>query len=274
MNEETILAKLPRKHPNLELGIGDDCAIFRPRPNEDLVFTTDLFVEGVHFERALEPEKIGRRALVRSLSDIAAMGASPRFCLVSLALPEWADEAWVDGFYRGLLQLAGDTGTALAGGDLSHAKQFAADVMACGAVAAGMALRRDGARPADAIYVSGELGGWRHRPDPKPRLDFGRMLLGHATACIDISDGLALDLHRLCLASRVSAWLDAVPMIAGATFSEAVHDGEDYELLFTAPEGLKLGTRIGTIREGEPGAVFFAGDRLEPKGYDHFRNRN
>ena len=273
MDEQSILAKLPRQHPNLLLGIGDDCAIFRPSADEDLVFTTDLFLEGVHFERTQAPDRAGRRALVRSLSDIAAMGAMPRFCLVSLVIPEWADETWIAAFYDGLLQLANETNTALAGGDLSHGAQFTADVMVCGAVPKGKALRRDGGRPGDAIYVSGELGGWRHRADPKPRLDFGQSLIGKATACIDISDGLSMDLRRLCLASNVSAVLDGIPMLPGATFSEAVHDGEDYELLFTAPEGLQLGFRIGTIREGNPGAVFFEGSRLEPKGYDHFRHR-
>ena len=273
MDEESILARLPRRHPNLVLGIGDDCAVFRPTAGEDLVFTTDLFLEAVHFERTQAPERTGRRALVRSLSDIAAMGALPRFCLVSLVIPEWADEAWIAGFYDGLLQLAKETDTALAGGDLSHGAQFTADVMVCGGVEKGKSLRRDGARPGDAIYVSGQLGGWRHRPDPKPRLDIGQVLIGKATACIDISDGLSIDLRRLCLASNVSAVLDAIPTVSGATFSEAVHDGEDYELLFTAPEGLQLGCRIGAIREGEPGAVFFDGNRLEPKGYDHFRHR-
>ena len=272
MTEETILAKLPRKHRNLVLGIGDDCAIYRPRPGEDLVFTTDLFMEGVHFEQAARP--IPRRALARSLSDIAAMGATPRFCLVSLALPGWADEQWVDEFFAGLLELANETNTALAGGDLSHANQLVCDVMVCGSVPRDQALRRDGARPGDAIYVSGALGGWRHRRDIAPRLKEGRKLRGKATACIDISDGLALDLHRLCQASKVSAALDYIPLLEGATQEQALHDGEDYELLYTAPPRTRVpGIRIGTITSGT-GLLTYAGQPITPKGYDHFGNRS
>jgi thiamine-monophosphate kinase len=308
VTEDTLLAKLPRRHRNLVLGIGDDCAIYRPRPSEDLVFTTDLFIEGVHtaplrsrlgrtgvhtaplrsrlgrtgVHTAPLRSRLGRtgavslgyRALARSLSDIAAMGATPRFCLVSLALPNWADARWLADFYEGLLKLAKSTDTALAGGDLSHAKQFAADVMVCGSVARGKALRRDGAGPGDAIYVSGPLGGWRHRAVPIPRLNEGRKLLGKATACIDISDGLALDLHRLCLASKVSAVLDGVPLLEGATPEQALHDGEDYELLYTAAPRTRVGgIRIGTIQRGKAGAVSMGGRRVEALGYDHFRNR-
>jgi thiamine-monophosphate kinase len=291
VTEESLLAKLPRKHRNLVLGIGDDCAIYRPKPTEDLVFTTDLFIEGVHFAGQqtqvgrpvpqawhrcphLCPRTLGHRALARSLSDIAAIGATPKFCLVSLALPKWTTEQWVADFYAGLLQLAEQTNTALAGGDLSHAKQFTADVMVCGSVPRGKALRRDGARPGDSIYVSGPMGGWRHRPSPTPRLNEGRKLLGKATACIDISDGLALDLHRICLASNVSAALDNVPLLDGATLKQALHDGEDYELLYTAPPRTRVaGIRIGTIHKGNPGSLSLKGKPLTPHGYDHFRNR-
>jgi thiamine-monophosphate kinase len=285
VTEESLLAKLPRKHRNLVLGIGDDCAIYRPKRSEDLVFTADFFIEGVHFQpprgaRTLacrvgtRADALGFRALARSLSDIAAMGATPKFCLVSLALPKWATEQWVADYYAGLLQLAEQTNTALAGGDLSHAKQFTADVMVCGSVPRGKALRRDGARPSDSIYVSGPMGGWRHRPSPTPRLNEGRKLLGKATACIDISDGLALDLHRICLASNVSAALDNVPLLDGATLKQALHDGEDYELLYTAPPRTRVaGIRIGTIHKGNPGSLSLKGKPLAPHGYDHFRNR-
>lgn len=280
MTEESLLAKLPRKHRNLVLGIGDDCAIYRPRGAEDLVFTTDLFIEGVHFGgqktqvRRPVPQGLGHRALARSLSDIAAMGATPQFCLVSLALPKSTTEQWIVDFYTGLLLLARQTNTALAGGDLSHAKQFMADIMVCGSVSRGKALRRDGARPGDAIYVSGPLGGWRHRPSPTPRLNEGRKLLGKATACIDISDGLALDLHRLCLASSVSAALDHIPLLDGASIRQALHDGEDYELLYTVPPRTKVaGIRVGSINKGSPGSVSLKGKPLAPHGYEHFRNR-
>lgn len=278
MNEEAILAKLPRKHRNLVLGIGDDCAIYRPRAAEDLVFTTDLFIEGVHSEwhrpSGLRPRGLGQRALARSLSDIAAMGATPRFCLVSLALPDWADEKFIADFFAGLQELAKQTNTALAGGDLSHADQLVCDVMVCGSVPKGKALRRDGARPGDAIYVSGALGGWRNRKNVEPRLNAGKKLLGKATACIDISDGLALDLHRLCLASKVSAALDNVPLLEGATLDQALHDGEDYELLYTAAARTRVpGIRIGAIEKSNAGSISLQGQPIAAKGYDHFVNR-
>jgi thiamine-monophosphate kinase len=272
VNEASILAKLPRRHRNLILGIGDDAAIYRPKSNEDLVFTTDLFIEGVHFKSSSDAGDVGRRALARSLSDIAAMGARPQFCLVSLALPREATEQWISDFFSGLLDLAKQTKTALAGGDLSDAEFFTADVMICGSVPRGKALRRDGARPGDSIYVSGPLGGWRHRESITPRLAEGRQLLGKATACMDISDGLALDLHRLCLASKVSAALNDIPILEGATIKEALHDGEDYELLYTSNKRVP-GHLIGAIQKGTPGAITLQGKPLEPLGYDHFRTR-
>ena len=270
MNEDSIVQKL-RKHSRL---IGDDCAIMTSRANEDLLFTTDFSIESVHFAREDRPEHIGYRALARSFSDIAAMGGTPRFCLVSLALAAWADDKWIAAFYRGLLKLASKHRTALAGGDLSHANQVVCDVMVCGSVAKGKALRRDGARPGDIIYVSGPLGGWRHKPLPEPRLEFGRRLTGKATACMDISDGLSRDLHRLCVASNVSAALDSIPIIHGASVEDALHAGEDYELLFTAPPGVRVaGIAIGVIKKGGPGKITHDGRPLPQLGYDHFRDR-
>lgn len=270
MNEDSIVQKL-RKHSRL---IGDDCAIMSSRANEDLLFTTDFSIENVHFTREARPEHIGYRALARSFSDIAAMGGTPRFCLVSLALAGWADDKWIAAFYRGLLNLANKHKTALAGGDLSHANQVVCDVMVCGSVGKGKALRRDGAQPGDIVYVSGRLGGWRHKPLPEPRLEFGRRLIGKATACMDISDGLSRDLHRLCVASNVAAALDAIPIIKGASVEDALHAGEDYELLFTAPpEARVAGIAIGVIKKGRPGTITYQGRRLPQLGYDHFHDR-
>jgi thiamine-monophosphate kinase len=258
----------------LKQGIGDDAAIFHAKPTEDLVFTTDLFIEKIHFRRPDAPANIGRRALARSLSDIAAMGATPRFCLVSLAIAPWADMKWVKQFYRGLLLMAAETKVTLAGGDLSHADQIICDVMVCGAVPKDKALRRDGAQPGDSIYVSGPLGGWKHKRAITPRLDIGHKLLGKATACMDISDGLALDLHRLALASKVAAELDSIPLLKGATIEQALHDGEDYELLYTVPPKVRIpGIRVGTIRKGKPGTLTYAGKPIKPNGYDHFQHR-
>jgi len=293
------LAGAPRGS-GVVLGIGDDCAIFRQRgAPDDLVFTTDMLVEDVHFRRDTHrPEDAGWKALARGLSDIAAMGAAPRFCLVSLALAPWADSDWVDGFYRGLLRLARREKTVLAGGDLGRAAKVMCDIVVCGSVPRGQALRRGGAHAGDGIYVSGALGGSalglgqldlnkgadkarRRHLKPEPRIALGRFLREHvrATAVMDLSDGLSLDLHRLCLESGFSAAIDAPPVFPGASLEQALHGGEDYELLFTAGararvpgsfEGLPL-TRIGTMRKGRPGAVSLEGVLLPPLGYDHFR---
>ena len=285
---------LPRT-AGLVLGIGDDCAIFRPRgAREDLLFTTDMLIEDVHFRRETHSAAdVGWKALARGLSDIAAMGGEPRFCLLSLAVAPWVETNWLDGFYSGLLRLATRTRTPLMGGDLAHAEKTLCDIVVCGAVPRGTALRRDGARAGDAIYVSGALGGsalglstgagraWRRHVRFTPRLALGRFLRTRlrATSAMDLSDGLSLDLHRLCLASRLSAEIEPPPRFPGSTGEQALHGGEDYELLFTAPartrvppdfEGLPL-TRIGVMRPGRPGAVELEGAPLAPLGYDHFR---
>jgi thiamine-monophosphate kinase len=266
VTEDRIIAKLRRRSPL----IGDDCAVIPSRAGQDLLLKADLSIEDVHFTRESSAEEIGARAVARSLSDIAAMGGTPLYCLVSIALAPWTDEQWIDGFYRGIYKLLRKTKTSLAGGDISHAGQLVCDVMLCGYVAKGKALLRSGARVGDALYVSGPLGGWRNKRTIEPRLEFGRKLIGVATACMDISDGLALDLHRLCKSSGVSAQLENVPLLPGATIDQALHDGEDYELLFTAPPRTKApGIRIGSITKGKPGAVRYAGEKLEPIGYDH-----
>jgi thiamine-monophosphate kinase len=303
MDEITLLRRIQRRVPALKpaallLGIGDDCAIFRPPGSrEDWVITTDMVLEGIHFRRDLHPAAaVGHRVLARGLSDIAAMGAQPRFCLLSLAIAPWTDARWLDRFFDGFFRLARRTGTTLAGGDLAHSDKLLCDVIVCGAAPRGKTLRRDGARPGDSIYVSGLLGGsalglrtrrgaaWKIHLRPEPRLELGRFLRQRlrATAAMDLSDGLSLDLHRLSLASGVSAELDREPpAFGGASLADALHGGEDYELLFTLPPrarppaehgGVPL-TRIGTIRKGQPGTVLFQGQPLPPRGYDHFRGR-
>jgi thiamine-monophosphate kinase len=287
-------AGLPRG-AGLRLGIGDDCAIYRPRGSStDLLFTTDLLIEDVHFRRRTHPpEALGHKALARGLSDIAAMGGEPRFCLLSLAVDSAAGQRWVERFFQGLLRLARETGTPLAGGDLAHAAKIACDIVVCGAAPRGTALQRDGAKTGDAIYVSGRLGGsalgletgrgraWSRHLRPQPRLRLGRFLRERmrATAAMDLSDGLSLDLRRLALASGLEAHIEPPPRFAGASLDQSLHGGEDYELLFTvrpraavpaAFEGIPL-TRIGTMRKGRPGAVYLSGCPLPAKGYDHFR---
>jgi thiamine-monophosphate kinase len=275
MNEAAMvetISKMAKPGRKMLLGIGDDCAIYRPKAGEDLLFTTDQFIEGVHFRQGLAPEAAGERALARSLSDIASMGGMPRFCLVSLTTSEQQQDRWILAFFRGLLKLARKTGTTLAGGDLARGAAVHCDVMVCGAVARGKALRRDGAKPGDSLWVSGRLGKPYDR-SIRPRLDLGLELQRRASACIDVSDGLALDLHRLCIASGVAAELDRVPVARGSTIERALHGGDDYELLFTLPgkaKGPRGTTCIGTIVKGKAGSLTFQGKPLPPKGYDHF----
>jgi len=279
----------------LALGIGDDCAIYRPRgAREDLLFTTDLLLEDVHFRHETHPpEALGHKALARGLSDIAAMGGAPRFCLLSLAVGARADRRWMDRFYNGLLRLARISGAPLAGGDLARAAKTVCDIVVCGAVPRGRALRRDGAHAGDAIYVSGRLGAsalglekrvgtaWARHLRPQPRLSLGVFLRERvaASAAIDLSDGISLDLRRMALASGLEAAIEPPPRFPGASPEQALHGGEDYELLFTVRPRVKVParfgsiplTRIGVMRRGRPGAVYLSGRPLPALGYDHFR---
>ena len=265
-------------------GIGDDCAVIRPTPNSDLVFTTDFLIQDHHFTLAThKPEAIGHKALARSLSDLAAMGSEPLFCLVSLALPKPLTGKWVDKFYKGLLALADQYRITLAGGDLSKLDKVVVDVMCCGRVPRGAALLRSSAKPGHAVYVTGALGsaaqsGWQRAPEP--RIEAGLKLRGLASAAMDLSDGLSLDLARLCTESEVSAVISAaaLPVAPRANLHQALNGGEDYELLFTAPPTVKIPkrigklplTKIGSITPGKPGQVRMDGRLLPPAGYDHF----
>lgn len=304
MNEDDWIARIEARLPvrskpsprtgGLVLGIGDDAAIYRPAVGEDLVFTTDMMHEGRHFLRGYPPEAVGWKALCRGVSDIAAMGARPRFALLSLALGEWVKPAWVDAFYDGFLALAQQQSMPLAGGDLGRAAHTSVDVVVCGSVPAGKALRRDTGKPGDRLFVSGELGGGvlglrsprkaaarnRHlRPEPRVALGLALRRRGIASAAMDLSDGLSSDLRRLARASGLAARLHRpLPVFAGATEADALHGGDDYELLFAASPairvprtlaGLRL-TEVGKFVEGEPGAVSLDGEALPAKGWDHF----
>jgi thiamine-monophosphate kinase len=277
-------------------GIGDDCAILRPRAKEDLVFTSDFVLEGRHFTlNTHKPADIGHKALARSLSDLAAMGAEPVFCLVSLAVPASLSKtsAWITGFYKGLLALAGEYKITLAGGDLARFEKVVADVICCGRVPRGTALLRSSAKPGDRIYVTGELGGsalgfetrkgksWKQHLRPQPRVTAGIALrkAGVSTA-MDLSDGLSLDLARLCKESRVGAEIFSkkLPRAPRASIHHALHGGEDYELLLTAPSKRKIPacigplqvTEIGVITRRHPGEILMDDRPLSPEGFDHF----
>lgn len=272
-------------------GLGDDCAILPGGRGSEILVTTDMLIEDVHFRRRHAPELVGHLALARGLSDIAAMGGIPSACLLSLALPKWTTDDWVQRFYAGLLKLARRHKTPLAGGDISHSVKLTADIVVIGECPRQWILRRGGARPGDGIYVSGGLGGAGVRKyEPvafEPRIALGHFLSNsfanadwQITACMDITDGLALDLHRLCVESKVAAVIDRpLPVAPGATLKQALSAGEDYELLFTGDgeipewhEGVPL-TRIGTIAKGRPGAMTLFGQPLEPRGYDHLKKK-
>ena len=243
----------------LALGIGDDCAVLDlPRGSQALV-TTDFSLEGIHFRREWHPpDSVGHRCLARGLSDIAAMGGTPHAAFLSLAVPADLPQRWVDGFIAGFLKLAKLYSVTLAGGDTAQSPHgILADIIVLGSVPKGKAILRSGARPGDLLYVTGTLGlsvaalaelrrGKKLQPAkhprhfyPDPRIAVGQYLCEKklATAMIDTSDGLSTDLRHICDESKVGALVDQtlLPVTSGRDrFRDALHGGEDYELLFTA----------------------------------------
>ena len=277
-------ASVARKS-GLLLGIGDDAAVLRPSGRVDCVLTCDAFLENVHFLPAVHPaEAVGYKALARATSDLAAMGAAPRYFLLSLALPANRTKAWLDSFLRGIARAARRLGLTLVGGDTSRHPTIDICITVVGEVSKGRAVTRSGARPGDLIYVSGRLGAAQlglelilcglHRKRrwqpllgrhlyPDLRLDLGRWLAERqlASAMIDTSDGLSTDLEHLCRASRVGAqlWANRIPTVRvpPALLSRgfdaeqlALHGGEDYELLFTVPG--RLSKLIPELHRGTP----------------------
>lgn len=267
MTESAFHAWLQRRAPNfgkgLRLGIGDDCAIYRPEKNEELVFTTDFTIEDRHFTRQdFTPQMAGAKALARGLSDIAAMAAKPVFALLSVAAPA-EDPKYLKAFFEGIFRVARKYELSIAGGDLSRSERIYCDVTVCGSVPRGKALLRNEAKAGDTLYVSGPLGVWKKRITP--RLDLAELLRNEANACMDITDGLSTDLDRMLRASGMTAELTGAPQVCrGATLEQAWHHGEDYELLIASPAELPF-RKIGIVREGKPGSP------LPPKGWDHFR---
>jgi len=284
----------PRR-PDVALGIGDDAALLQPAASGLLVACTDTLTEGVHFPEQTPPDAVGHKALAVNLSDVAAMGGTACWALSALTAPR-ADPAWLGGFADGLLTLASRFGVALVGGDLCRGPT-SVTVTVLGTVAPRAALRRDGARPGDGIWVSGTLGDAglglavlqgraalsgparrqcvRRLHYPEPRLTLGGRLAGRATAAIDLSDGLMRDLGRLCRASRVGAVIEweRVPC-SEALAAWMAHEpegwrlpltaGDDYELLFTLPPGEEA--RLGAeLEAGEPPCTRI-GTVTEPPG--------
>lgn len=317
-----IRDRVPRfSRGELSLGIGDDCALLMPRAREEIAISTDLSIEGRHFRLEWHPpEVVGHRTLARGLSDLAAMGARPIAAFVSLGLPRdltikrGRRKAWVERFFGGLLALAKNYRTPLAGGDLAQSTIALADIVLVGAVPKGKALLRSGAGVGDLLYVTGNLGGATaglvrlsesglgqsaHVSKkmrellgahlyPQPRIAQGLWLQrkGFATAAIDLSDGLSTDLNHLCEESGVAAEVDAaaLPLHPAASLEQALHGGEDYELLFAAPKTARLPREIGGVpvnqigrivrrSRGEPAVTLRTGQdlaTLKPRGWQHF----
>jgi thiamine-monophosphate kinase len=222
-------------------GVGDDCAVLRGEgKNHFLLFKTDAVVEGVHFTPREKPELIGRKALARALSDLAAMGASPVAAVVTLGVPKGESVQRLRAIYRGLERLAKKHGVNLVGGETTRARQLFLNVALLGECRGYLPVLRSGARAGDSIFVTGRLGATRakHHLHFEPRLAEGQWLARHqfASALMDLSDGLGADLPRLARASGLFFQLDftAIPRARGATLKAALNDGEDYELLFTA----------------------------------------
>jgi thiamine-monophosphate kinase len=256
----------------LGVGIGDDAAVLRPSPRSQWVITTDAFLEDVHFLRKMHsPGVVGYKSLARATSDIAAMGAAPRFFFLTLGLPDDCTGAWFNRFLRGMAAAARQFGLTLAGGDTTKYPKVLISFTVLGEMRRGKAVLRSGAKPGDLLCVSGELGEaefglqlvlkglsaqrrWekllKKHAHPEPRLELGQWLAqrGVASAMIDTSDGLSTDLGHICDASGVGAvvWESKVPLpnvpaaLKGPVFDPlklALHGGEDYELLFTVPKG-------------------------------------
>lgn len=268
------------------LGPGDDAALVAVPPGFDLAVTTDTLVAGRHFPTDASGDLVGERAMGVNLSDLAAMGAEARYCVVALTAPK-PEVPWIEAFAKGLARAAARHGVAIVGGNLARGS-LSVSVAAHGIVPRREALVRSGARPGDRVYVSGALGvghAARLAGDARfyrvePRLALGVSLRGVASAAIDISDGLLSDLRHLCTASGVGAEIDleAVPVCADVDAPTALTCGDDYELLFTAPDPSPLPETvhaIGRIVAGEGVTVLDGGrplpqDADQPVGFRHF----
>jgi thiamine-monophosphate kinase len=286
---EWIRAQQPAAHADfVQVPPGDDLAVLK-WADDLLIVGVDQVLDGVHFDSSRHtPREIGRKAMNRNLSDCAAMGCLPAAAVATVALPKDVSIEYAKELYLGLRDAADVYYCPVVGGDTgSWAGKLVVTVTILGRSGGVPPVTRDGAKPGDAIYVTGPLGGsirGRHMTF-EPRVFLGRKLAetGMVTAMIDLSDGLSRDLRHICRLSRVGAVIDAaaVPTHDDAVemrrdghtpLEHALHDGEDYELLFTAtPFNDGLAKRIGTIT-AEPG-IWLQTDKgrepLEPKGWEH-----
>jgi thiamine-monophosphate kinase len=302
LGEDALVRKLRERFPKstARLGIGDDAAIIDVPPGHSIVYCSDLLAENTHFLRNLHPpDSLGYKAVAVNVSDVGAMGAIPMFFTLSFALPDDLDVVWLDGFLDGVALACSDFHVSLAGGDSSSAERIFIDVSMIGRVRTGFEVRRSGAKPGDRIYLTGTLGGSAlgleilktgdtHHPAvrrhlfPSPRHVVGHAAAPKAHAMIDISDGLSTDLTHIVEESKVSARIDyaQIPFFPGASETQVLHGGEEYELLIVAPDlpGQIENVPIRCIGEiiapqTEP-QVFLRSSSgetlLRPQGYQHF----
>lgn len=289
IEELKILSRLLpglKQTSSVTVGPGDDCAVLRlPGGETELLAATDQLVRDVHYLRDTPPRLAGAKLVKRNLSDIAAMGGTPRWALLTAAVSGRTPE-WVLEFCRGAAECAEEYSVSLVGGDLSGvgADTEVATLTILGDVPAGQAVLRSGAHAGDMLYVTGHIGNsFRsgHHLTFIPRLREGNFLRGKATAMLDVSDGLLLDAKRLAEASRADLVIEPelIPLRSGAALPNAMGDGEDYELLFTAPAGternwppeLAMPARIGAVRPGTGKILDASGTelKLERSGYEH-----
>jgi thiamine-monophosphate kinase len=288
--------------PGVVVGIGDDGAVLAPDPNKQQIQVIDTLVEGVHFPPQTNAADIAYRAVAVNLSDIAAMGAEPRWMTLALTLSSANDE-WLESFARGLFEAADEHQVSLIGGDTTSGQAVVVTVAISGEVEPGKALLRSAARAGDSIYVTGTVGDaaaglqlqQRGESDdflssrflrPTPRIAIGRALVGVATAAIDVSDGLAGDLQKLLLASEAGAEIEIATLPLSdalrARFDReqqlqfALQGGDDYELCFTSSDpsvdSIAGVTRIGQVTAGTELVFHHNGDVVEvdASGYRHF----
>ena len=295
----------------VRLGIGDDAAVLEVPAGQHLVAATDTLNAGVHFPVDTSPSDVGYKCLAVNLSDLAAMGATPRWALLSLSLPQ-ADPEWVRLFSQGFMSLAQPHGVSLVGGDTTSGP-LSVSLTALGFIEPGRQLTRSGANPGDLLVVSGSIGGAAHALDmmsmgkpvvnrhlldrPQPRVGLGQSLKGYASACIDISDGLLADLGHVLKASGCGAkiQLEKLPKTDGfaelspeQAWNYQLSGGDDYELLFTLPPrhgarlpelSKNLGIGLSVIGEIEKDAgircIDQHGRTYHPQdtGFEHFRGR-
>jgi len=290
LGEDRLIAQLVKglaARRDVIVGPGDDCAVLRSsRPDEYLLFKTDCVVERVHFQPNEKPAAVGWKAMMRSLSDFAAMGGWPEYALVTLVAPAGSEARWMAQLYRGLRRAADRFQVAIVGGETSGTRgPIMISISALGRVEEKRCTLRSGGRAGDLLFVTGRLGGSLKGRHLKfvPRIEEARWLTRHFRlhAMMDLSDGLGADLPRLARASGLGFEVDesAIPRTRGCSVSQAINDGEDYELLFAlAPNDAvdlekkwrKKFPRLPLSRIGRLTRHSSLGSRHSFHGYVHF----